>query len=205
MRLAGITVSPAGQITRQPARPSVMTSTAPVARCNALSCSSGAVSSGTSSASARNASSSRSSPSQLTSATRWPSSASASATPGAQPPKRPSGSTAPSNFEVRPGEGGTLTCQAKVIAASPATTASNSVMGALVAQPSDGDVEIDDLSDVALDILERRLVEVGTVRAHRPSGDGRPEAIGERVLDARPDADVGLDAGDDHPFNALLL
>src|SRR3989454_11988613 len=75
----------------------------------------------------------------------------------------------------------------------------------LVGQPAVRDIEIDDLADVALDILERRLVEVVTVRAHRTAGDGRPEAVGERVLDARPDADVGLDAGDDHPFNTLLL
>src|SRR3989442_8351645 len=77
--------------------------------------------------------------------------------------------------------------------------------GPLIAQPADGHIEIDDLADVALDVLQRRLVEVGTVRAHRPSGDRRPEAVSERVLDAGPDADVGLDAGDDHPFNTLLL
>src|SRR5712691_6467007 len=115
------------------------------------------------------------------------------------------GSTAPSNFEVRPGEGGTLTCQAKVMAASPATTASNSLTRVIAAQPADGDVEFDDLADVALDVLERCLVQVGTVRAHRTPRDGRPEAVGESVLDARPDTDVGLDAGDDHPFNTLLL
>src|SRR5690349_21619481 len=103
------------------------------------------------------------------------------------------------------------------MAASPATTASNSVTwviifsplfhagaGPLITQPADGDVEIDDLADIALDVLERRLVQVGTVRAHRTPRDGRPEAVGESVLDARPDTDVGLDAGDDHPFNALL-
>ena len=42
MGLAGMIASPSGQITRQPARPSVMTSIAPLARRNDFSCASGA-------------------------------------------------------------------------------------------------------------------------------------------------------------------
>src|SRR6184192_3937364 len=48
-------------------------------------------------------------------------------------------------------------------------------------------------------------MKVGPVGAHRSAGDGGPEAISERVLDAGPDTDVGLDAGDDDPLRPLLL
>src|SRR5438094_3882096 len=48
-------------------------------------------------------------------------------------------------------------------------------------------------------------MKVGPVGAHRSTGDGGPEAISERVLDAGPDTDVGLDAGDDDPLRPLLL
>src|SRR5439155_9271070 len=147
-----------------------------------------------------------SSPSQLTSATRWPKPASAKATAGAQPPKRPGGSTLPSNFDVRPGTGGALSCQANVIAASPATrTSTASAMRILVAEPSDGRLKVDHLADVALDVLERGLVQMRAVGANRAAGDDGFEAVRERVLNGRPDADVGLDAGDDHPLDVLLL
>src|SRR5207245_9378234 len=48
-------------------------------------------------------------------------------------------------------------------------------------------------------------MKVGPVGAHRSTGDGGPEAISERVLDAGPDTDIGLDAGDDDPLRPLLL
>src|SRR5215472_16852501 len=99
-----------------------------------------------------------SSPSQLTSATRCPKPASASAMAGAHPPNRPSGSTLPSSFDVRPGTGGLLSCQANVIAASPPTSTSNSVMGTVGTQPVDRGVEIDHLADVPFYVLEARCV-----------------------------------------------
>ena len=65
-------------------------------------------------------------------------------------------------------------------------------------------VERHDLADVAVDVFQRGRRQMRPVGVGRLEGNDDVEAVGERVLRGRPDADVGLHAGDDHPLDPLL-